>query len=124
MRFALDDEVRPFTYDELHGQNDKLWFQIIQIDDVLVGDRGSNNDIKAQQDKADEWEVSYNKLIKVVEKTVKKHPELASAIDSNGRAALVTHPLISFLTDPSHPPSQSTIGYILACIAKHPLPRS
>ena len=89
LRFALDDETRPFTYEELHGQNDKLWFQIIQIDDVFVGDRGSNTDLTAQQKKADEWEVSYNKLIAVVEKTVKKYPELASAIDSNGRPALV-----------------------------------
>ena len=89
LRFALDDEIRPFTYEELHGQDDKLWFQIIQIDDVFVGDRGSNTDLTAQAKKADEWEVSYNKLIAVVEKTVKKYPELARAIDSNGRAALV-----------------------------------
>ena len=89
LRFALDDEVRPFTYDEIHGQNDKLWFQIIQIDDVFVDDRRDNTDLTAQAKKADEWEVSYRKLIGLVEKTMTNYPELASAIDSNGRAALV-----------------------------------
>ena len=108
MRFALDDEIRPFSYEELNGQGRKLWFQIIQVDNVFVGDRGSSNDLKAQEQKADEWEVSYNRLIKVVEKIVGQYPELASAIDSNGRAALVRRPRPHPLTHPlTYPRSRS-----------------
>ena len=98
LTFVLDDEVRPFTYEELHGQGNKLWFQIIQIDDKYADDRGSNTDVSVAQVAADEWEVSYNKLILLVEKTVTNYPELVSAIDYNGRAALVTHTLTRLFT--------------------------